>query len=204
MRLASILSSTENLHSPLGVMTPILTQRTSVLPDDEIHDVNDHDDEESTAHMEDDMSDSLGDNLSDSLGDNPSDLEPTTQSEIASMRNMMEEQPEMLNHAIQQNTELCVQNAELMEANREYPRECIQPKATKTKIFDMAHPERYCGRAKELDKFLDTLQSNFQSHTLLLPHGDPNQVKYTASLDSTWNNHPDPAQRQTPMTDPVE
>jgi hypothetical protein len=74
---------------------------------------------------------------------------------------MMEEQREMLNNAIQQNTQLCVQNAELMEANREYRRACIQPEATKMKIFDMTHPERYCGGAKELNNFLDTLRSNF-------------------------------------------
>jgi hypothetical protein len=68
--------------------------------------------------MEDALSDGLGENLSDVLGDNPCKPEPTTQSEMASMPKMMEEQREMLNNAIQQNTQLCVQNAELMEANR--------------------------------------------------------------------------------------
>jgi hypothetical protein len=53
----------------------------------------------------------------------------------------------MFNNAIQQNTQLWVQNAELMEANREYRRESIQTKATKTKIFDMTQTERYCGGA---------------------------------------------------------
>jgi len=75
--------------------------------------------------MDDALSDGLGDNLSDVLGDNPSESEPTTQSEVVSMRKIMEEQREMLNNAIQQNTQLCVQNAELMEANREYCREFI-------------------------------------------------------------------------------
>jgi small-conductance mechanosensitive channel len=75
--------------------------------------------------MQDALSDVLGDNLSDVLGDNPSEPEPTTQSEITSIRKMMEEQREMLNNAIQQNTELCVQNAELMEANLKYRRESI-------------------------------------------------------------------------------
>jgi hypothetical protein len=41
------------------------------------------------------------------------------------MQKAMEEQREMLNNAIQQNTQLCVQNAELMEANREHRRESI-------------------------------------------------------------------------------
>jgi hypothetical protein len=97
-----------------------------------------------------------------------------------------------------------VQNAELMEANQEYRRESIQPEVTQTKIFDMTHPEWYCGGAKELDNFLDTLRFNLQSHAHLFPHGDPDKVKYAASLFTTWNNHPDPAQRQTQMTDPVQ
>jgi hypothetical protein len=80
------------------------------------------------------------------------------------MRKPMEEQGEMLNNAIQQNTQLYLQNAELMEANREYCRESVRLEATKTKIFNMTHPERYCGGAQELDNFLDMLRSNFQSH----------------------------------------
>jgi hypothetical protein len=116
----------------------------------------------------------------------------------------MEEQGEMLNNAIEQNTQLYLQNAELMEANREYRRESVRPEATKTKIINMTHPERYCGRSKELDNFLDMLRSNFQSHVHLFPHGDPEKVKYPASLPSRWNSYPDPAQRQTQMTDPVE
>jgi tRNA A37 N6-isopentenylltransferase MiaA len=130
--------------------------------------------------MEDALSDGLGDNLSDILGNNPSEPEPTTQSEVASMLKTMEEHREMLNDAIEQNTQLCVQNGELMEANQE------------------------CGRAKEVDNFLDTLRSNFQSHTHLFLHGDPDKVKYAASLLSMWKNHRHPAQRQTQMTDPVE
>ena len=166
--------------------------------------MDDHDDKEHTPEMEDALSNCLGGSLIDVLGDNPTEPELTTQSEIASMRKMMQEQQEMLNNVIQQNTQLCAQNAELMEANREYRKESIRPKATKTKIFNMTHPERYSGTAKELDNFLDTLRSNFQSHAYLFPHGDPDKVKSAASLLSTWNNHPDPAQRQTQMTDPVE
>jgi len=204
LRLASIRSSTENQRSPLGRVNPILTRGASVLSQDEINDKQDHNDEENTADMEHALSDGLRDNLSDVLGYNPSEPEPTTQSDIASMRKMMEEQREMLNNAIQQNTQLCVQNAEVMEANREYYRESTRLEATKTKIFHMTHPELYCGGETELENFLETLQSNFQSHAHLFPHGDPDKVKYAASLLSTWNNHPDRAQRQTQMTDPVE
>ena len=185
VRLPSIRPSTENLGSPLGQVTPILPHGASVLPEEEIHDEDDQDDEENPADMEDASNKGLGDNLSDVLGDNPSKPEPTTQSEIATMRKMMDKQRVMLNNAIQQNTQLCVQNAELMEGNQEYCRESIRPEATKTKIFNMTHPERYCGGAEDLDNFLDTLRSNFQSHAHLFPHGDRDKVKYAASLLST-------------------
>jgi len=33
-----------------------------------------------------------------------------------------------------------------------------------SKIFKMVDPVRTCGRAKELDKFLETLPSNFPCH----------------------------------------
>jgi hypothetical protein len=204
LRLVGIRSSTENLSLPLGRVTPILTRGTSILPEDEIHHEDDPKDEENTADMEDALSDGLGDNLSDILGDNSSEPESSTQFEIASLQNLMEEQREMINNAIQQNTQLCVQNAELMEANREHRRESIRPDATKTKVFDITHPERYCGGAKELDNFLDTLRSNFQSHAYIFPHGDPDNVIFAAGILSTWNNHPDLGQRQTQMTNPVE
>ena len=68
----------------------------------------------------------------------------------------------------------------------------------------MTHPERYSGRAKELDNFLDKLRTIFRSHAHLFPHGDPDKIKYASSLLGTWHKHPDPARRQKQMTDPVE
>lgn len=106
----------------------------------------------------------MDDSLSDGLDVNLSEPKPTTQSEIVSMRQMMQVQREMLHNPIQQNSQLCVQNAELMEAKREYCRESVRPEATKKKIFDKTSPERYCGGASELHNFLDSLRSSFQSH----------------------------------------
>jgi len=91
LHLASVLTSTENLQSPLGRETLIVTRGACVLPEDEIHDENNQDDKENTADMEEDLSDGQGDNLRDVLGDNLSKPEPTMQSEIASMSKMMEE-----------------------------------------------------------------------------------------------------------------
>jgi hypothetical protein len=88
--LASIRSRIENLQSPVGCVTPILTQRALVLPEDEIQDENDHNHEENTADMEAEQSTSLGDNLSNVLGGYPNMPEPTTQSKIASMRKILE------------------------------------------------------------------------------------------------------------------
>jgi hypothetical protein len=46
-----------------------------------------------------------------------------------------------------------------------------------SKIVTMVASAQYCGGAKELDLFLETLRSNFASHKDLFPRGDPEQVK---------------------------
>jgi len=120
------------------------------------------------------------------------------------MWKMMEERWEMFNTAFQQKTQLCVQNAELVESSWEYRRESIWREAMKTKDFNMTHPERNCSRAQVLDDFLATLRSNFQSHTRIVPHRDRDKVKYQASLLRAWNKNLDPAKRQTQITNPVE
>jgi len=73
-----------------------------------------------------------------------------------------------------------------------------------SKIFKMVDCLRYCGGAKELDKFLEILPSNLASHRHLFPGGDRDQVMYTVSVLDTWNNHPDTTQRQTENTDQSE
>jgi hypothetical protein len=61
-----------------------------------------------------------------------------------------------------------------------------------SKIFKVVDPLQYCGGAKELDMFLETLRSHFASDQHLFPRGDPDQVKYAVSFADTWNNHTDP------------
>jgi hypothetical protein len=56
---------------PHGRVIPIFTGGASVLPQHEIHDKDDHDEEEHTADMEDALKYDLGDNLSNILGDHP-------------------------------------------------------------------------------------------------------------------------------------
>jgi hypothetical protein len=123
--LATISWSTENLRLPLDQVSPILTRGASIVLVDEIHAEYDHDNEENTANIEHVLTDGVGYNLNDVLGDNHGEAEPTTHSDITSMGKMMDEQQEMFNNAIQQNTRLFVKNPELLEANWEYCRESI-------------------------------------------------------------------------------
>jgi hypothetical protein len=82
LRLASTRSTTENLRSPLDRVTPIFTRRVLVLQEDEIYDESDCDDDENNGDRE--------DNLSNGLCNNLGEPEPTTQSNIAAIRKMME------------------------------------------------------------------------------------------------------------------
>jgi hypothetical protein len=52
---------------------------------DEIHNENDHNNEENCAEIKDDQGDGLGNTLSNVLGSHPSKPKATTQSEIVSM-----------------------------------------------------------------------------------------------------------------------
>jgi len=92
----------------------------------------------------------------------------------------------------------------LTELDRSRTIDRLENTGNQSKIFKMVDPLRYCGGAKELDKFLETLWSNFASHKHLFPRGDPDQVKYAVSILDTWNNHPEMTQWQTENTDPAE
>jgi len=84
--------------------------------------------------------------------------------------------------------------------------ECAERSITglRPNIFKMVDSVRYCGGAKELDRSLHTLRSNFNSHGHLCPRGGPDHVKYAISLLDAWSNHQNPALKQTVMTDPSE
>ena len=71
-----------------------------------------------------------------------------------------------------------------------------------SQIFKMVDPLQYCGRAKVLDKFLETLRSNFPPHKHWFLRGDRNYVKCAVSFLHTKNYHPDPTQQHTELTDP--
>jgi hypothetical protein len=77
-----------------------------------------------------------------------------------------------------------------------------QSLVNQSKIFQMVNPLLYFGGAKTLDKFLETLQSNFACHKHLFQRGYPDKVKYAFSFPNTRNNHPYTTQRPTENTDP--
>jgi hypothetical protein len=70
--------------------------------------------------------------------------------------------------------------------------------------YRIIDPIRFCSGAKELDRFLDALQSNFNSHGHLFPRGGPGYVKYVISLLDAWSNYQNLPLRQMAMTDPSE
>ena len=179
---------------------PYITQQATKHLQDVIHVESDHDNKENIANIVGDLNNGLRDNLSNVLGNNHIEPEPTIPSGIVSKQMMMAVQREMFTTAIQQNTQLGGENSELMRANREYYGEFIQLKPIQMKIFDMTHPEQYCGGVKQLTNIRDTLQANFQLHTQLFQPRDHDKVKCTVSLLTTWNIHSDMPQRQIQIT----
>jgi hypothetical protein len=71
-------------------------------------------------------------------------------------------------------------------------------------IYQMVDPVKYCSGAKELDRFLDALRSNFNSDGHLFPRGRPDPVKSASSLLDPWGDHHNQTLRQTAMTDTSE
>jgi len=98
--LASTPPSTENLHSSLCWVTPILTQHVPIIQAVDTYDASDLHYAENTADRDDDLSDSLGHYLGDSLGNDLSEQEPTMQFEIRAMQNISEHQRETEMHMV--------------------------------------------------------------------------------------------------------
>jgi hypothetical protein len=74
----------------------------------------------------------------------------------------------------------------LSELDRSGATDRPENSGNQSKIFKMVDPLRHCGGAKELDKFLETLRSNFASHKHQFPRGDPDQVKRKIRTHPSW------------------
>jgi hypothetical protein len=68
----------------------------------------------------------------------------------------------------------------------------------------MVDPVRSGSGAKELDRFLDGLRSNFNSQGHLFARSGPDHVKYAICLLDAWSNDQHLTLRQTAMTHPSE
>jgi len=87
------------------------------------------------------------------------------------------------------------QNTELLERRRS------SPSYLKNK-FKMAQSKRYCGGAQDLETYLGSLWSNFQTHKHLL---DDNTDKVQYSLDhlGSWAYHTNRDMQKTTMINPI-
>ena len=74
----------------------------------------------------------------------------------------------------------------------------------RSNICTMVDPVRFCGGATQLDRFLDALHSNFNSHGHLFPHAGPYHVKYAISVQDACSHHHTWILEKAAMTDPSE
>jgi len=184
LRVPNTHASIESLRASLRRITPIPTGRVSVLPEDEINDVDPaetqfHEEARDPEDEDQDEDDSTLPEGEDNRGrdDILSKITEDDQKEMLKQNRMLlkllfEQQAEWKEERTRMLTEL------------DRSRTITRPEnpGNQSKIFKMVDPLRYCGRAKELDKFLETLRSNFASHEHLFPRGDHDQVKYAVSF----------------------
>ena len=70
----------------------------------------------------------------------------------------------------------------LSELDRSRATDRPENTGNQSEMYKMVDPSRYCGGAKELDKFLETSRSNFASPKHLFPRGDPDQVNESRKI----------------------
>jgi len=89
----------------------------------------------------------------------------------------------LLEHRAQWHTEqrlererMTAEREQMTDYQNQWAGKCIESTketitGSKSNIYKMVDPIRYCGSAKGLDGFLDMLPSNFNSHGHLFPQG---------------------------------
>jgi len=201
-------ASIESPRASPSRITSIPLGRVSVLPEDEI---NDDDPAETQVHKEaldPDDEDEDEDEYDSTLPEGEDDrgrgdiLSKITEDD---QKEMLEQNRMPLELLFEQQAECKEERTRMLtELDRGWTINRTENPGNQSKICRMVDPLRYCGGAKEMDKFLVILRSNFASHKHRFPTGDPDQVKYAVSFPDTWNNHPDTTQRQTKNMDPSE
>jgi len=206
--MPNMRASIESLRVSLSRITLIPKGRVLVLPED---DINDDDSAETQVHEEahdpddDDEDEDEHDPTLSEGEDNRGRDDILSKITKDNQKEMLEQNQMLLKLLFKQQADWKEERTQtLTELDRSRIIDRPENPGNQSKIFQMVDPLQYCGRVKELDKFLETLQSNFASHKHLFPRGDSDQVKYAVSFLDTWNNQPDTIQRQTENTDPSE
>jgi len=201
-------ASIESLRASLSRITPIPRGRVSVLPEDEINDDNPAKTQvhEETCDLDNEDEDKDKDNSTLPEGeDNRGRDDILSKITKDDQKEMLEQNQMLLKLLFKQQAKWKEERTRMLtELDRSQTIDRLENPGNQSTIFKMVDPLWYCGGAKELDKFLKTLRSNFASHMPLFARGDPDQVKYAVSFLDTRNNHPDKTQRQTENTDPSE
>jgi len=204
LRVADIHDSDDTLQTAASIAeraTP------AVFPDADIDDDNDLDDDLGDQGDEDSPIDDDPGDLRSQITDEDC-LDVATQNRLmlemllknhvqwkAEQRHELERMAAKRERMTSKRDQWAAEYAELTE------RSIIGPRPIINKMVD---PVWYGGSAIELDRLLDTLCSNFNSHGHLLPRRWSYHVKYAISLLDAWSNPQNPALRQTAMTDPSE
>jgi hypothetical protein len=191
----------ESLRASLSQITPIPTGRILELQDDEINDANPvktevhketyaSDDEHGVKDKDIDK-DKDGLTLLE-IKDNCSQDDILTKIMEDDQKKMFEQNWIQLKIIFAQRGQWKEERTRMLfELNRSRATDRPQNGSNQYKMFKMVDPLRYCSLPKELDKFLETLSSNFASHKHLFRRGNPNHVKYVVSFLNTCNNNPD-------------
>jgi hypothetical protein len=200
--------SIESISASPSRITPIPTGCVSILLEDEIIDDNhadtlfhkeahdpgdeDEDADEDTSTLPEGVDNRGRDNILSKITED--DQKEMLEENRMLLKLLLEQQAEWKNERTRMLTEL--------DSSRTIDSP-VNP-GNQSKIFYTVDPLWYCGGAKEMYNFLETLRSTLASHKQLFPTGDPDQVKYTVSFFDTWNSQSDTTQRQTESTDPSE
>jgi hypothetical protein len=190
----------------LSRITPSTTGHVSVLPE---HPINDDDPAETQVHKEarnpDDAEEHKDDTILPEREDNRCRDDILSKITEDDQKEMLEQNRMLLKLLFEQQAEWKEERTRML-TELDCSRTIDRPENTRTQsmIFKMVDPLWYCGAAKELDEFLETLRSNYASHKHLFPRADPDHVTYAVSFLDTWSNHPDMTQRQMENTDPAE
>jgi len=161
LHMPNTRASIESLRASLSRITPIRTDRVSVLPEDEINDDNPA---ETHVHQEARDPDDKDEDEDEDDSTLPEGEDNRGRDDILSkiteddQKEMLEQNWMVFKLLFEQEAELKEERTQMLtELDRSRTIDRPENPGNQSKIFKMVEPLRYCGRAKELDKLLETL-----------------------------------------------